>query len=154
MISSVRPTVLQRAAERVHVGGVEEGDALGDRGIQDRVRGLLVALQAEGHRAEAEAGNLQSGAAKANMLHRYEPSLASRGWEAGPVGVSGVTARAVNRKYGGREERRVTARVEWSALHHGICHTGLGEIAVEKSVLFGILGIGTHSIPSLRYDAR
>jgi hypothetical protein len=59
----------QAGAERVDVGGVEERDAVLRRPVEDRDRRLLVGLQAKGHRAEADARDLQPGSAQANVLH-------------------------------------------------------------------------------------
>ncbi|MEJ0067333.1 MAG: hypothetical protein WDM85_19615 [Caulobacteraceae bacterium] len=57
------------AAQRVDVGGVEEVDpALGGR-VHDRAADGLLALQAEGHGAEAEARNGKAGAAELGSLH-------------------------------------------------------------------------------------
>ena len=63
------------AAERVHVGRVEEGDALLVGVIEDRARAVLVDLEAEGHGAEADAGDLEAGAAETNVLHGAVLSL-------------------------------------------------------------------------------
>ena len=57
------------AAERIHVGGVEEGDATLRGPVEDRDRRLLVALETEGHRAEAEARDLQAGTAELHVSH-------------------------------------------------------------------------------------
>ena len=70
-ISSVRPTVSKRAAQRVHVGGVEEGDAAGGGAVEDGDGRGLVALQTEGHRAEAEPGDRKPGAAETDMAHGF-----------------------------------------------------------------------------------
>ena len=60
---------LERAAERIDVGGVEEVDAALDGAVEDGERRLLVALIAEGHRAEAERRDLQAGAAERAGVH-------------------------------------------------------------------------------------
>ena len=57
------------AAERVHVGGVEEGDALLVGVIEDGARAVLVDLESEGHGAEADPRDLEPGAAETNVLH-------------------------------------------------------------------------------------
>ena len=69
-ISSVRPTVVRVAAERIHVGGVEERDAAlgGPSRIATDVG--FVALEPERHRPEADARDLEAGAAESNVLHR------------------------------------------------------------------------------------
>ena len=41
--------------------------------VEDRHRGLLVALQSEGHRPEAEPRDLQAGAAEAGVVHDRLP---------------------------------------------------------------------------------
>ena len=65
----MRPDGREVAAERVRVGGVEEGDALVGRVVEDGEAAGLVDLQAEGHRAEADAGDLEAGATETNVLH-------------------------------------------------------------------------------------
>ena len=60
---------VEGAAQRIDVGRVEEGDSPGGRAVEDGDRGGLVALQPEGHRAETEAGDLEAGAAEADMAH-------------------------------------------------------------------------------------
>ena len=62
MISSERPP-------RVHVGGVDEVPAALDEQIELRMRGLLVALVAERHRAQALRGHDRAGAAQVAVLH-------------------------------------------------------------------------------------
>ena len=57
------------AAERIDVGGVEERDARVGGVVEDRARRVLVDLQAEGHRAEADARHLEAGAAEPYVLH-------------------------------------------------------------------------------------
>jgi hypothetical protein len=47
------PGSLVRAAEWIDICGIEEGNACFGRCIKDQERSGLVALQAEGHRAEA-----------------------------------------------------------------------------------------------------
>ena len=58
------------AAERIHVGGVEEGDAALGGPIHDRDGSRFVALEPERHRPETDARNLEAGAAESNVLHR------------------------------------------------------------------------------------
>ena len=60
----------QVAAERIHVGGVEERDAALGGPIHDRDGSRFVALEPERHRAETDARNLEAGAAESNVLHR------------------------------------------------------------------------------------
>ena len=57
------------AAQRIDVGGVEEVDPAGRRGIHDGVALGHVALQAERHRPEAQLGNAQAGAAQFGVVH-------------------------------------------------------------------------------------
>ena len=59
------------AAQRIDVGGVEEVDAAGRRGIEDGVALRHVALQAERHRAEAQPGDAQAGAAEFGVVHYF-----------------------------------------------------------------------------------
>ena len=68
-ICSVRPARVVAAAQRIDVGGVEEIDAAGRRGIHDRVALGHVALQAERHRPEAQLGDAQAGAAQFGVVH-------------------------------------------------------------------------------------
>ena len=56
-------------AEWVRVGGVEERDALLGRVVEDGEARGLVDLEAECHGAEADAGDLEPGAAETNVLH-------------------------------------------------------------------------------------
>src|SRR5262245_2808022 len=63
------PDRLERAAERIHVGGVEEGDAASGRAVQDGERGGLVTLEPEGHGAETEPGDAEPGTAEPEMGH-------------------------------------------------------------------------------------
>jgi hypothetical protein len=66
------PHGVEAAAHRIDVGGVEEGDPARGGAVEDGHRGGLVALQAEGHGAEADPRDLQSRAAEANVAHpRY-----------------------------------------------------------------------------------
>lgn len=58
-----------RGSEWVDVGGIDEGDAALEGAVQDGERGGLVALEAEGHGAEAEAGNGEACSAEAGVLH-------------------------------------------------------------------------------------
>lgn len=67
-ICSVRPGG-EAAAERIDVGGVEEVDAAFRGGVEDGVAARFVALAAEGHGAEAEAGHAQSAAAESDVFH-------------------------------------------------------------------------------------
>ncbi len=60
---------VEGAAQRIDVGRVEEGDPAGGRAVEDGDRGGLVALEPERHRAETEAGDLEAGAAEADMAH-------------------------------------------------------------------------------------
>jgi len=60
---------LEAPAQRVDVGGVEEGDPARRRAVEDGAGRRLVALQAEGHGAEAEARDGQAGAAEARVAH-------------------------------------------------------------------------------------
>ena len=85
-ISSVRPTVSKPAAHRVDVRGVEEGDAARRRAIEDGAGGGLVALQAEGHGAEAEAGDGEPGAAEADVAHAVRVPKGSAGSKQGTAG--------------------------------------------------------------------
>ena len=66
---------LFRDAERVHVGGIEEVDALLERPLEKRAAGLFSEHPAApgriavGHDAEAEPRDFQAGAAKIHVLH-------------------------------------------------------------------------------------
>jgi hypothetical protein len=60
---------LRGAAERIDVGGVEEGDAALGRVVENGARRRLVALQPEGHRAQAQARDRQPGAAEPDVAH-------------------------------------------------------------------------------------
>src|SRR5690606_38114439 len=57
-------------AEGIRVRGVEEGDAALGSAVEDRARGVLVALQAEGHGPEAQPRDLQAGPAETHVFHR------------------------------------------------------------------------------------
>ena len=57
------------AAERIHVGGVEERDAALGGPIHDRDGSRFVALEPERHRPETDARDLEAGAAESNVLH-------------------------------------------------------------------------------------
>ena len=57
------------AAQRVDVGGIQEVDAAGGRGIEDRMALRRIALEAEGHGPEAEPRDAQAGAAETDGLH-------------------------------------------------------------------------------------
>ena len=69
MIFSVAPCVSAFGGDRVDFGGVDEIDARRDRPIELRVAVGLRVLLAEGHRAEAERGDLEVGAAEAAFFH-------------------------------------------------------------------------------------
>ena len=60
---------LDRATERVDVGGVEERDAGFEGGVHDRERRLVVALEPERHRAEAQRRDPKSGAPERHVSH-------------------------------------------------------------------------------------
>ncbi len=62
------------AAERIRIGGVEERDALVGRCVEDGEAAGLVDLEAERHRAEADAGDVEAGAAETYVLHESSPS--------------------------------------------------------------------------------
>jgi len=57
------------AAERIHVGGVEERDAALGGPVHDRDGSRFVALEPEGHRPEADARDLEAGPAESYVLH-------------------------------------------------------------------------------------
>ena len=77
-ISSVRPTDVPCAPERVDVGGVEERDPGLDGAVEDRVRRRFVALQTERHRAETEARHLKAGPPQPRVLHITSRRLGPR----------------------------------------------------------------------------
>src|SRR3970040_263456 len=60
---------VEGAAQRIDVGGVEEGDPARRGPVEDRDRGRLVALEPERHGTETEARDLEAGAAEADMAH-------------------------------------------------------------------------------------
>ena len=57
------------AAQRIDVRGVEEIDAAVGGRVEDGVALRFVALQTEGHGAEAEAGNGEAGTAEGRVFH-------------------------------------------------------------------------------------
>ena len=61
------------AALGIGIRGVEERDAARGGPLEDRAPGRLVALQAERHRAQAQAGDTQPGAPELNVLHQHAP---------------------------------------------------------------------------------
>src|SRR5262249_20137912 len=63
------PDRLEAAAERVDVRGVEEADAPLHGGVEDREARVAVALEAEGHRAEAGLGHAQARPPGLSRLH-------------------------------------------------------------------------------------
>src|SRR5262249_47717620 len=63
------PDGLEVAAHRVDVRGVEERDAAGRGAIENGNGGLLVALQAERHGAEAEPRDGKPGAPETDVMH-------------------------------------------------------------------------------------
>ncbi len=63
---------VEAAPQRVDVRGVEEGDPVGAGAIENGDGGRLVALEAEGHRAEAEAGDGEAGTAEMDVAHGFE----------------------------------------------------------------------------------
>src|SRR6185436_5346663 len=63
------PDGLEVAADWIDVRGVEERDAAGGGPIENSPRARLVALQPEGHGAEAKPRDRQPGAAETNVLH-------------------------------------------------------------------------------------
>ena len=69
------PDRRQIAPHGVHVSGVEERDAGLGRGVEDGEARRLVALIPEGHRAEAQAGDLEAGPAEAHVFHGHEPTV-------------------------------------------------------------------------------
>src|SRR5690606_2400133 len=73
------------ARAAVAVGGIEEVDALGMRGIHHPERLGLVGGPAEVHRAEAEAADGKAGAAQMGVLHVGFPGEARTGPGAGRV---------------------------------------------------------------------
>ena len=95
----------ERPAQRVHVGGVDEGDALLEGGVEDGERRVVVTLEAEGHGAEAEPGHDEAGAAEVGVLHGVtvatwehsgpggypRPAWASDRWESDVVLADGGT---------------------------------------------------------------
>src|SRR5437016_14156154 len=60
---------VETPAEWVDVGGVEKGDPARRRAIEDGHGGSLVALHAEGHRAETQTRDRQTRAAEADEAH-------------------------------------------------------------------------------------
>ena len=68
------------AAQRIDVGRVEEIDAAVGGRVEDGVALGLVALQTEGHGAEAEAGNCEAGAAEGRVFHggKFSPAARAR----------------------------------------------------------------------------
>src|SRR3990172_1550448 len=60
---------VEGAAQRIDVGGVEEGDPARGRPVEDGDRDRLVALEPERHGTETEARDLEAGAAEADMAH-------------------------------------------------------------------------------------
>jgi hypothetical protein len=60
---------VEGAAQRIDVGGIEEGDPARGGPVEDGDRGRLVALEPERHGAETEAGDLEPGTADADMAH-------------------------------------------------------------------------------------
>src|SRR5438309_1932743 len=60
---------VEAPAEWVDVGGVEKGDPARRRAIEDGNRGRLVALHAEGHRAETQTRDGQARAAESDVAH-------------------------------------------------------------------------------------
>ena len=65
-------------APAVHVGGVEEVDAVLVGLVHDRVRGGLVGLRTEVHRPEDEPGHAQAGPAEVGVLHTDSLPTVSR----------------------------------------------------------------------------
>jgi hypothetical protein len=57
-------------AHRIDVRRVEEIAPALSGGVEDLVASRLVALEAEGHRPEAQPGDLQTGMAEFGVLHR------------------------------------------------------------------------------------
>src|ERR1039457_3914763 len=68
-ISSVTPLVLRSPPRGLGVGGVEEVDTALGGPVEDGDRRFLIALQAEGHRPQAQPGYLQAGPAESGVLH-------------------------------------------------------------------------------------
>jgi len=62
-------------AEGIDVGRVQEVDAGLGGGVEDGPAVRLVALQAEGHGAQAELRDLQAGAAEPRVLHGVSPAV-------------------------------------------------------------------------------
>src|SRR3954451_25494186 len=89
--------------ERIGVGRVEERDARIGSGVHDRERGLVVTLIAESHRAEAQAGDLQSRAPEANVFHL--PTIQRTVWN-----ERALLARKCGNPPGGLERGDVWAR--------------------------------------------
>ena len=69
MIRSVEPCVSAQRRDRVHLGRVDEVDAGADRVVKLGMPLGLGILLAEGHRAEADRGDLEIGAAEAALFH-------------------------------------------------------------------------------------
>ena len=76
-ISSVRPQVCEIAAQGIDIGRVEKIDAARRGRIEDGAALGFIALQAEGHGAEAEARDRKPAAAELHMVHG--PIIGSQG---------------------------------------------------------------------------
>src|ERR1017187_9630020 len=63
------PMIIGSSGWGVGVGGVEEVDPALGGPVQDGDRRSLIALQAEGHRPQAQPGDLQAGPAESGVLH-------------------------------------------------------------------------------------
>jgi hypothetical protein len=56
---------------RIHLGGIDEVDALLQRVVELRMRVGFAVLLAPRHRAEADLGNVEVGARQCSMFHRF-----------------------------------------------------------------------------------
>src|SRR5262249_22581700 len=63
------PDRLGGAAQRINVGGIEEGDAARRGTVEDGKRRGLVTLEPEGHGAETETRDRKAGTAELDVAH-------------------------------------------------------------------------------------
>ena len=70
MISSVRPAVSAPPPSGYTSAVSKKSTPAVERAVEDGERGRLVALEAEGHRAQAQSGNPDSGSSQRSSVHR------------------------------------------------------------------------------------
>src|SRR3990170_8604814 len=124
---------VEGAAQRIDVGGVEEGDPARGRPVEDGDRDRLVALEPERHGTETEAGELKTRAGGGDMAHGT-PRVA------GMPAIGKWVRPAPLRQYD--PARESLSQKRWQEIQdRGLCSQGMAHRKPMVSVLAVALGI-------------